>query len=65
MYILGHSDVVMGAVITSNEAIHEKMRFLQNAMGGVPSPFDCYLVNRGLKTLAVRMKVGGGRGRDT
>lgn len=55
-YMNGHSDVVMGAVITSNEAIHEKMRFLQNAMGGVPSPFDCFLVNRGLKTLAVRMK---------
>jgi len=55
-YMNGHSDVVMGAIITSNDAINERMRFLQNAMGGVPSPFDCFLVNRGLKTLAVRMK---------
>jgi cystathionine gamma-lyase len=52
----GHSDVVMGAVITSSESIADKLRFLQNAIGTVPSPFDCFLLNRGMKTLAVRMK---------
>jgi cystathionine gamma-lyase len=55
-YINGHSDVVMGAIVTSDEAIHEQLRFLQNAFGAVPSAFDCYLVNRGMKTLHVRMK---------
>jgi len=55
-YMNGHSDVVMGCVATSDNAIEEKLRFLQNAAGAVPSPFDCYLVNRGLKTLHVRMK---------
>uniref|UniRef100_A0A2P2I236 cystathionine gamma-lyase n=1 Tax=Hirondellea gigas TaxID=1518452 RepID=A0A2P2I236_9CRUS len=54
-YLNGHSDVVMGAVCTSHEEAHNQLRFLQNAIGGVPSPFDCYLVNRSLKTLAVRM----------
>ncbi|KAG9294212.1 hypothetical protein G9A89_021571 [Geosiphon pyriformis] len=55
-YINGHSDVVMGVAITSNEEILEKLRFLQNAMGAVPSAFDCWLANRGLKTLHVRMR---------
>jgi cystathionine beta-lyase/cystathionine gamma-synthase len=55
-YLNGHSDVVGGAVLTSDEAMAEKLRFLQKAAGGVPSPFDCYLVLRGLKTLAVRME---------
>jgi cystathionine beta-lyase/cystathionine gamma-synthase len=55
-YLNGHSDVVGGAVMTSDEALAEKLRFLQKSVGGVPSPFDCYLVLRGLKTLAVRMK---------
>jgi cystathionine beta-lyase/cystathionine gamma-synthase len=55
-YINGHSDAVGGFVCTSNEEVHEKLRFLQNAMGGVPSPFDCYMVLRGSKTLGVRMK---------
>lgn len=54
-YMNGHSDVIMGAVITSNDSVAEKLRFLQNAIGTVPSPFDCYLLNRGMKTLAVRM----------
>lgn len=40
----------------NNEALYERMKYLQNAVGAVPSPFDCYLVSRGLKTLAVRMK---------
>lgn len=55
-YMNGHSDVVMGAVATSNDSLCEKLRFLQNAIGPVPSPFDCFLVNRGLKTLHVRMR---------
>ncbi|XP_021192439.1 cystathionine gamma-lyase [Helicoverpa armigera] len=55
-YMNGHSDVVMGSAATNDDALAEKLRFLQNAMGVVPSPFDCYLVNRSLKTLALRME---------
>ncbi|XP_021925303.1 cystathionine gamma-lyase isoform X1 [Zootermopsis nevadensis] len=55
-YMNGHSDVIMGAVTTSNEDIHTRLRFLQNALGIVPSPFDCYLVNRSVKTLHIRMR---------
>lgn len=55
-YMNGHSDVVMGAVVTNSESLCDKLRFLQNAIGPVPSPFDCYLVNRGLKTLHLRMR---------
>ncbi|XP_018571790.1 cystathionine gamma-lyase-like [Anoplophora glabripennis] len=55
-YMNGHSDVVMGAIITSNKDLYEKLKFLQNAMGVVPAPFDCYQVLRSLKTLAIRME---------
>ncbi|MGE0328749.1 MAG: PLP-dependent aspartate aminotransferase family protein [Polyangiaceae bacterium] len=55
-YINGHSDVVGGALITSDDAIAERVGFYQNAIGGVPSPFDCYMVLRGIKTLPVRMR---------
>ena len=55
-YLNGHSDAVGGALVTSDDALHERLRFLQNAIGAVPSPFDCYLVLRGLKTLPVRMR---------
>lgn len=55
-YMNGHSDVIMGAAVTNDEEIHKKLRFLQNASGIIPSPFDCYQVNRGLKTLAIRME---------
>lgn len=55
-YLNGHSDVVGGLVVTSDAALAERVGFLQNAMGAVPSPFDCYLVLRGLKTLGVRMR---------
>jgi len=55
-YINGHSDVVMGIVLLSDEALHTRLRFLQNAVGAVPSPFDCYLAMRSMKTLAVRME---------
>lgn len=55
-YIAGHSDIIGGAVITSNEEVYEKLKFFQNAKGAVPGIWDCWLVLRGLKTLAVRMK---------
>nr|XP_045624205.1 cystathionine gamma-lyase-like [Procambarus clarkii]XP_045624213.1 cystathionine gamma-lyase-like [Procambarus clarkii]XP_045624220.1 cystathionine gamma-lyase-like [Procambarus clarkii]XP_045624227.1 cystathionine gamma-lyase-like [Procambarus clarkii]XP_045624233.1 cystathionine gamma-lyase-like [Procambarus clarkii] len=55
-YINGHTDVIMGAVCTNRDDLHDELRFLQNAIGFVPSPLDCYLVNRSLKTLALRME---------
>jgi len=55
-YLNGHSDCVGGIVVTgSNKEITERMGFLQNAIGSIPSPFDCFLILRGVKTLAVRM----------
>jgi cystathionine gamma-lyase len=54
-YLNGHSDVVGGAAVTNDGAVFERLRFLQNAVGGVPSPMDSFLVLRGLKTLHVRM----------
>jgi cystathionine gamma-lyase len=54
-YLNGHSDVVGGAVMTSDAGVFERLRFLQNAVGGVPGPLDSFLVLRGLKTLHVRM----------
>jgi len=55
-YMNGHSDVVMGAAVVKCDKLADQIRFLQNAIGPVPSPFDCYLVNRSLKTLKLRMK---------
>jgi cystathionine beta-lyase/cystathionine gamma-synthase len=55
-YLNGHSDVVGGALVTRDEQLFERLKFLQNAIGAVPSPFDCYLVLRGLKTLVVRIE---------
>jgi cystathionine beta-lyase/cystathionine gamma-synthase len=55
-YINGHSDVVGGAIVTSDDELAKRLGFLQNAMGAVPSPMDCYLVLRGLKTLPLRMQ---------
>ena len=55
-YLNGHSDVVGGAVLTSDAALYQRIQFLQNAVGGVPSPMDSFLVMRGLKTLHVRMQ---------
>jgi cystathionine gamma-synthase len=54
-YLGGHSDVVGGFVATSDDELADGLRFVQNAAGAVPSPFDCYLVLRGVKTLALRM----------
>ncbi|KAJ3358496.1 hypothetical protein HDU91_005211 [Kappamyces sp. JEL0680] len=58
-YLNGHSDVVMGIAVTSDEEIAKKLSFLQNSIGGVPSPFDCFMANRGLKTLHLRMQRHG------
>lgn len=55
-YINGHSDMVGGALVTSDETLAEQLRFLQNAAGGVPGPMDCWLALRGLKTLPIRME---------
>lgn len=54
-YLGGHSDVVGGAIIGKDDTFHEKLAFLQNAVGAVPGPMDCFLVLRGIKTLPVRM----------
>lgn len=54
-YLGGHSDLIGGATITSNSDIGERLKFLQNAVGAVPGPLDCWLVLRGIKTLGVRM----------
>src|SRR5207247_5302051 len=55
-YIGGHSDVIGGFAATSDTAISERLRFLQKSLGAVPGPFDAWLVLRGVKTLAVRMR---------
>jgi cystathionine beta-lyase/cystathionine gamma-synthase len=54
-YLAGHSDLVQGAVIAKDPAVFEPVGFLQNALGGIPGPFDCWLTLRGLKTLELRM----------
>ncbi len=54
-YLGGHSDVVGGFIATNNDELAERLAFVQNAVGAVPSPFDCYLLLRGVKTLGVRM----------
>jgi len=55
-YIAGHSDVIGGAIMLNDKVLYEKIKFCQNSLGVVPSPFDCYLVLRGLKTLSLRME---------
>jgi cystathionine beta-lyase/cystathionine gamma-synthase len=55
-YLAGHSDTILGIVVTADDAIAERLRFLQNAMGGVPGPLDCFLVLRGLRTLHLRVE---------
>jgi len=55
-YIGGHSDVIGGAIVVRDAALMERIKFLQNSLGGVPGPFDCYLAHRGVKTLALRME---------
>ena len=55
-YLAGHSDVISGLLATRRDDVEERLRFHQNAAGAVPSPFDCWLVMRGMRTLAVRME---------
>ena len=55
-YLAGHSDTIVGVAVTSDAAVAERLRFLQNAMGAVPGPLDCFLVLRGLRTLHLRME---------
>jgi cystathionine gamma-synthase len=62
-YLGGHSDAVGGAVVVRDEALHEQVRFVQNAVGAVPGPFDCFLVHRGLRTLHLRVAAHTANGR--
>jgi cystathionine gamma-synthase len=62
-YLGGHSDVIGGAVIVRGEGLAEQVRFMQRAIGSVPGPFDSFLVHRGLRTLAVRMRAHAESGR--
>jgi cystathionine beta-lyase/cystathionine gamma-synthase len=55
-YLAGHSDTVNGVLATSRDDLHERLAFLQNAVGAVPGPFDCFLVLRGIRTLGIRME---------
>jgi len=54
-YLSGHSDVIMGALVCNDDALSEQLHFIQNSCGAIPSPHDCFLVLRGIKTLHVRM----------
>ena len=62
-YLGGHSDVVGGAVVVGDLALHERVRFVQNSIGAVPGPFDCFLVHRGLRTLHLRVAAHTDNGR--
>lgn len=55
-YLGGHSDLIGGVLMTNEKALYEELKYVQKAVGATPSPFDCFLVHRGIKTLAVRMK---------
>jgi cystathionine gamma-lyase len=55
-YLAGHSDVVQGVVLANDQAVFEPVKYLQNATGAIPAPFDCWLTLRGLKTLELRMQ---------
>lgn len=58
-YLNGHCDIVMGLVVTRSKELAERIAYYQNALGGIPSPFDCYMVVRGMKTLHLRMERHG------
>jgi cystathionine gamma-lyase/cystathionine beta-lyase len=62
-YLGGHSDVIMGALLTNRKELFDKLAFIQNSCGAVPGPMDCFLVLRGLKTLHLRMKAHCENGR--
>lgn len=55
-YLNGHTDIIMGAAVLNDIKLYTRLKFLQNASGIIPSPFDCYQVNRSLKTLPLRME---------
>lgn len=55
-YLGGHSDIIGGCIMTNDTKLYEQLKFIQFAAGAVPSPFDCYLLHRSLKTLAIRMQ---------
>lgn len=61
-YINGHSDVVMGVAAFSDDELHTRLSFLQNAIGAIPSPFDCWLAHRGVKTLHLRARQASNNG---
>ncbi len=63
-YINGHSDMVGGLIVTSSDEIHEQLRFLQNAAGAIPGPWDCWLALRGTKTLHLRMAAHNATGQQ-
>jgi cystathionine gamma-synthase len=62
-YLSGHSDTIGGALIVTDPALHERIRFVQNSVGAVPGPFDCFLVHRGLRTLHLRIAAHTQNGR--
>ncbi len=62
-YLGGHSDVVGGVVVVHDDELHERVRFVQNSVGAVPGPFDCFLVHRGLRTLHLRVAAHTENGR--
>ncbi len=62
-YLAGHSDTVNGVLVTSRDDVFGRLKFLQNAIGAVPGPFDCFLVLRGIRTLALRMERHAANGR--
>ena len=62
-YLGGHSDAVGGAVIVADPSLHERVRFVQNAVGAIPGPLDCFLVHRGLRTLHLRVAAHSESGR--
>ena len=63
-YLNGHSDLIGGAIATSRDDLAERLRFLQNAVGAVPAPWDCWLALRGIRTLALRMERHDRNGRE-
>src|SRR5690606_5503346 len=63
-YLAGHSDVIMGALVTNDEALHSDLAFILNSCGAVPGPQDCFLVLRGIKTLHLRMERHCANGRE-
>jgi cystathionine gamma-synthase len=61
-YLGGHSDVVGGAAIVREPELHDRVRFIQNSVGAVPGPLDCFLIHRGLRTLHLRVAAHGANG---